>query len=122
MVQVTTERIEALVPEAFVARDPGGRGLHGRGIELAAHDAARLGACDQAGRLEHGEVLHEAGQRHAVRLRELAHRGAAGAELLEHAAPRGVGERGEHEVEAAVLTVNHGVKYLGAGGPLSSAV
>ena len=107
MVEIAPERIELLAPETLVAGHPSRGGLHGRGLELAAHHAPLLGARDEAGGFEHGEVLHEAGQRHAVRLGELGDGGGARAELLEHAAARGVGECGEHEVELVGLIVSH---------------
>ena len=105
--EITPERIQLLVPEAFVARDPRRRGLHGRGVELAAHDTPFLRASDETGGLEHGEVLHDPWQRHAVWLSELADGCAARTQLLEHTAARGIGQRGEHQVEAVVFIVNH---------------
>ncbi len=109
MVEIAPERIELLVPEVFVAGHPRRSGVHRCGVELAAHDTPFLGAGDEAGGLQHGEVLHEPRQRHAMWLSKLADGCAALAQLLEHATPRGVGQRGEHEVEAAVLSVNHKV-------------
>jgi hypothetical protein len=107
MVQITAERIELPAPEMLVVRDPGRGGLHGRGIELAAHDPPLLGPRDEAGGLQHGEVLDEARQRHVVRRRQLADAGPAAAELLQHAPPRRVGQRGEHEIELGIFFINH---------------
>ena len=75
------------------------------GVERTTHHAALLRAGDQAGGFEHGQVLHEAGQRHAVRLREFADaeaRVAAGLrQLREHAAAGRVRQRGEHQIQIA---------------------
>ena len=71
-------------------------------MQRALHDAAFLGALDQPGRLEHCEVLHEAGQRHVVRLRQLGDVGIPAGEGLEHMAARPVGERREQRVELVV--------------------
>lgn len=88
--QIAAERVELPVPEMLVVCDPGRGGLHGRCVELAAHDTALFGARDEAGGFEHGQVLHEARQRHVVRLGQFADAGVAGVELREHAPPRRV--------------------------------
>lgn len=63
-------------------------------------------------------MLHEAGQRHAVLLRQLRHGAAAVAvlqgQLRQDLAARSDRQRGEHKVELGVLgvsMVNHMVKY-----------
>lgn len=63
------------------------------------HGAAFLGAQHQPGFFQHAQVLHEARQRHAMGLRELAHRGRPMHEPLHHLAPRAVGQRGKNLVE-----------------------
>lgn len=107
MIEISTQRIEPGIPEPLVLRHPLRRLLHRRGIQLAAHDPPLLGARNQSRRFEHGEVFHEPRQRHAVRLRQLGHRGAAAVQLRQHLAPRGVGQRGKHEVQLFVFFVNH---------------
>ena len=75
------------------------------GVERTTHHAAFLRAGDQAGGFEHGQVLHEAGQRHAVRLREFADAepniATRPRELREYTASCRVGQRGEHQVQIA---------------------
>ena len=78
-------------------------------MQRALHDAAFLGALDEARGLEHREVLHEPWQRHVVRRRELADRPAAARELGEHRAARPVGKRREERVELVVGILNHKV-------------
>ena len=102
VVQMASERIEALVPEPLVIGEPHGGILQRPRRELATHGAAFLLADDQPGILEHPQVLHEAGQRHVVRGGELGDAQAARLEAAQHVAPRGVGEGGEHEVELGV--------------------
>jgi len=80
---------------------------HWRGIQLAAHDAAFLGTGDQSCGLQHGQMFHEAGQRHRVLLRQFRHRAAAAIQLGENAAARAVGQRGKDQIEFGVLMVNH---------------
>lgn len=107
MIEITPQRIEPGIPEPFVMRHPLRRFLHGRGLEFAAHHPPLLRARDQPRRLQHGEVFHEPRQRHAVRLREFGHSGAAAVQLRQHLAPRGIGQRGKHQVQLFVFIVNH---------------
>ena len=112
MVEITTERIELFGPETFVARDPHRRALHGRGIQFAANHAPFFRARDQAGGLQNGQVLHEARQRHGVRLRQLADRETAAIrlrQLRQDAAARCIGQRRKDEVELGLFIVNHWV-------------
>jgi hypothetical protein len=89
--------------------NPRVRFLHRLGLQGAAHDASFLAALDEAGRLEHREVFHEAGQRHLVLVRKLGHRLAALLERREHMAPSAVGQGGEDHVEVVVRILNHWV-------------
>lgn len=109
MVEIATQRIELVGPEALVVGDPGGGILHGRGVEFAAHHTAFLGASDQAGRFQHRQVFHEAGQGHLILLRQLGDGLTAVAQLRQHPAPRGVGQRGEDQVQVGIFIVNHKV-------------
>ena len=74
-------------------------------------DAARLLPPNEACILENREVLHEARERHVVRVRELAHGMRAATEGRQHRAPRRVGQRAEHGVELRWLKVNHLVHF-----------
>lgn len=109
MVEIASQRIELLGPETLVVGDPHGGLLHGRGMQLAAHHASFLRAGDQAGRFQHGQVFHEAGQRHLVLLRQLRDGATAVAQLRQHAAPRGIGQRREDQVQLGIFIVNHKV-------------
>jgi hypothetical protein len=102
LVQVAGERIELLGPELLIALHPGRGGLHRLRRQLAADHPALLGARDQAGFLQHPQVLHEAGQRHLVLVGQLGDLALADGERLQHVAPRAVGQRGEHRVEVVV--------------------
>ena len=88
-----------MLPEAAVALDPAGRVPHGPGAEPAAAHAAVLGAGQQAGALEHPQVLVYAGQRHPERSREVGDRGVACREPRENRATRRIGQRAEDGVE-----------------------
>lgn len=93
----------------LIVGDPLRGVLHGRGFEFAAHHAAFLRARDQARRLQHRQVFHKAGQRHLILLRQLGDGATACAQLRQHAAPRGVGQRGEDQIQVGVFIVNHKV-------------
>jgi len=71
LLQECGEAIEAVVPEAFVAGEPLHGAFHGSGLQAASHRAAALGTLDQIGPRQHVEVLHDRGQRHRERLRQL---------------------------------------------------
>ena len=107
MIEKASQRVELAVPETLVMRDPLRGLLHGRRFQRAAHHPAFLGARDQAGRFQHRQVLHKAGQRHGVRLREFGHAARALVQLRQHAAARGVGQRGEDQIELGVVILNH---------------
>ena len=67
----------------------------------------------RVGPRQHVEVLHDRGQRHRERLRQLAD-GLIVAlrQLLENGPPRRVRQGGERAIEPFVVNVNHVVKYL----------
>ena len=66
---------------------------------------------DQARALEDREVLDEAGERHGVRLRELAHRLFARLQGVEHLPAGGIREGGEDVIETSGMLLNHLVQY-----------
>ena len=83
---------------------------------MATHRAAALGTLDQVGPRQHVEVLHDRGQRHRERLRELGHGLIVPpSQLLENGPPRRVCQRGKRTIEPFVLNVNHVVKYCDIG-------
>jgi hypothetical protein len=110
LVKIAAERIELRRPEKFVTPDPRRGLLHRRRFELATHDSPLLRAGNQARGLEHRQMLHEAWQRHVVRLGKVAHRdldSVRPGEARQHVATGGIGQRREDEVEARILFVNH---------------
>lgn len=111
MIEKAAQRIELRLPEWLVEGEPCGGILHGGRCKGAADDPTCFRAFDQAGRFEHGEMLHETWQRHAGRCRQFGHTAAASAELFEYAAARGVRKRREDQVEMGIGIVNHVVYY-----------
>jgi hypothetical protein len=107
LVQVTAQRIKAYGPEFFIAGQPHGGPLHRFGRNRQTDDPAILGAADQARVFEHAQVLHEAGQRHAMRCRQLPHGLTALLQRLQHRAAGRVGQRGKHGIQHLVLILNH---------------
>ena len=104
VIEIAPERVELLVPELLVMGQPHRGLLHRFRGELAPHDAPFLGPRNQARVFQHAQVLHEAGQGHAVRLRELGHgRAALLAQPFEDIAPRRVRKRPENAVENHVV-------------------
>jgi hypothetical protein len=102
--------VESVGPEALVAIEPVHRLLHRLGGQPARDRAAGLFARDQSGVRQHIEVLHDRGQRHRERLRQLADRQAfAIAKPRQKRAPGRIGQRGEGAVQIAFLILNHTV-------------
>jgi hypothetical protein len=108
------EAVEAFRPEALVMIEPVHGLLHRGSGQLAGDGAADLAPCDQSGVGQHVEMLHDGGERHGKRPRELAYRNARAAiELRKERSPRRVCESGEGAIEAGILILNHQVKYMG---------
>jgi hypothetical protein len=108
------EAVEIVGPEVLVAVQPGKRLLHRLGGQPAGDDAAGLFARNQAGVRQHVEMLHDGGERHRKRLRQLADRDrGARRKPRQQRAPRRVGERGKGVVQIAfsrgVAILNHKV-------------
>jgi len=100
--------VEAFGPKALVAVQPIHRLLHRPGSQSARHDAAGFRARYQAGIRQHVEVLHDRGQRHRERLRQLADRNTVLAlKPGQQCAPRRVRERGEGAVQGVIAILNH---------------
>ncbi len=93
------EAEKGLFPEFPIALEV----LRGFGKRLGFEAArATLGACgvrNEAGALEHLEMLGDGGLAHREGLRELGDGCFAGGEASEDGAPRGIGEGGEGGVE-----------------------
>jgi hypothetical protein len=102
VVQKSGECVEPLLPELAVAGEPFRRILHGARRQGAVDHPAFLFLPDQSGVLEDAQVLHESGQRHRKRLRELGDRPAAACESVDYMPARVVGKRGENTVERFV--------------------
>ena len=90
--------------------------LHGRGRQLAGDGASSFVARDQTRIVEHVEMLHDGGERHRERFRQLADGNAVlFVQPRQQGTPGRIGERREHAVERGVLggilILNHGVKY-----------
>ena len=99
LLEEIVEAEEGLFPELAIALEPLRRLGQRLGFE-AARAALRVGGVgDEAGALEHLEMLGDGGLAHGERLRELGHRRVAGREAGEDGAARGIGEGGEGGIE-----------------------
>jgi len=104
------ETIESAGPEALVAVQPVHRLLHWLCCQPARDRAAGLLARDQASIRQDIEMLHDRGQRHRKRPRQLAHRKLLAAfQPRQQRAPRRVRERGEGAVQGLIVILNHTV-------------
>jgi hypothetical protein len=100
--------VETFGPEALVAAEPVHRLLHRLGGQPARHDAAGFRTGDQACVRQHVEMLHDRGQRHRERLRQIAHRNTVvPAEPRQQRAPGRVRERCKGAVQHRILILNH---------------
>jgi hypothetical protein len=98
-------------PEALVAGKPEHGFFHRVGGDPAHDRAAGLPARDEPGVREDVEMLHDSGQRHGMRSRQLRHgQFLVFAKLRDDRAPGRIGKRGEGAVEAVLLILNHSVK------------
>src|SRR5262249_17838100 len=104
------QRIEARRPHAAVALKPGPPPLPPAPAHAAGAHAPCLLGCDQTSLLQHADVLLHARQRHLEALGQLCDRGVLAPELLDHAAPGRVGQRGEGDVKTGWI-LNHKVQY-----------
>jgi hypothetical protein len=102
------QAVEAFGPEAVVVAEPVHRLLHRPGGQPARHGAAGFRARDQAGVRQHVEMLHDRGQRHRERLRQIAHRNiVVPAEPRQQRAPGRVCQCCEGAVQRRILILNH---------------
>jgi hypothetical protein len=113
--QNVVEARVALLPVLPVGRDPVGDQLETARFQAARPALGVAAARDQAGALEHLEVLGDRGLAHVVRFSELEHRGLAPGQLGDHRATGPVGEGGERRVQVvgreAGGRCRHGIIY-----------
>jgi len=88
-------------------RDPLRRARQRRGAEAAAVDPALARAHEQAGALEHADVLGDGGQRDGEGRGQLGDRRLAFREAGQHRPARGIRERPERRVEGRRLAHAH---------------
>jgi hypothetical protein len=105
------EPVELPGPEPLVLAEPLHGVLHALRRQSARHGAALFLARDQAGILEHGEMLHHRGQGHPERFGERADATSVlVAQLRKDRAPRRIGERLERARQGGVFILYHLVK------------
>src|SRR5690349_6434714 len=106
------QRIEACAPELAVPLDPGGLFFQRAHAKPAGSDAPGLFSSDERRPLQHGNMLLHAREGHMELSGEVRDRSVGAAELLQHAAPGRVRQRGERSVEAGFVILNHMVQYI----------
>src|SRR5262249_59588941 len=73
---------------------------------------AGLFSSDERCSLQHANMLLHAGEGHVELSGEVRDRSVGAAELLQHAAPGRIRQRGERSVEAGFVILNHIVQYI----------
>jgi hypothetical protein len=81
------QRLEARIPELAIPLKPARLFVQPARAELAGPYAPDLLGGDEAGLLEHADVLLHAGQGHVETAGQVRDRGVGTTELLQHAAP-----------------------------------
>src|ERR1700729_2664220 len=109
--QVLAEPVQALLPALASLRDPILSSAKRLRLHVAGAHASDLFRADQAACLQYVQMLDDGRQRHGKRLRELADRGRAECQTIDHRAARRIRERVEREVERDSLLVKHSLKY-----------
>src|SRR5262245_54821262 len=100
LLQVVLQPVEACLPEPAIMREPVGGMAHRGGVEPARAPLRLAPARDQAGALEHLEVLGDAGKAHVEGFGEFGHRGLAKRKPRQDGAPGRIGERRERARKA----------------------
>src|SRR5579883_2957618 len=95
LLQVGVQAIEALVEKAAVKSEPLVDLLEGARLDPAGPPLRLTAARDQAGTLQHFQVLRHGREAHGERLRQLGHRGLAPRQARQDGATGGIGQRGE---------------------------
>src|SRR5262245_48061564 len=98
--QIIVQTIETLLPDAPILLQPVGGVLEWTRLEPAGPPLRLTTAGDQAGALQHLEVLGDGGQAHREGRGQLHDRDLTRGEAGEDRAPGGVGEGGEGGAEA----------------------
>src|SRR5439155_164957 len=104
--------IEAFVPTPAVPLEPRRLFFQSSRAQSARPHAPDLLRGDEPGLLQHADVLLHARERHTKRLGKVGDRSVGSSELLQHATPSGVGERGEGRIESGRDILNHMVQYI----------
>jgi len=111
LLEVAGEGVELRLPEPAVLLDPARGEFHGPGHQAAAADATLFRMRHQPRPLEHAEMFVDAGEGHAEWTRQIRERRVARGQSGEDRPARGVGERGERDVEGEIVRLNHMVKF-----------
>ena len=104
--KVFVQSVEAFFPESAVVIDPLGDVLERAGVEMAGPPLRVAAAGDQAGALEHFEVLGDRRHAHVERLGERGDRRLAVVrETGEDRTPGRIGEGGEGQAEMIAVHI-----------------
>src|SRR5260370_6096009 len=106
--QVGVQAIEALLPEAAIMLDPAGDVLEWTGLEPARPPLRFASARDEAGALQHLEVLGDGGHAHLEGLGQLRDRSLTRGEPSQDRPPGGIGQG---HTPAAKAGPRHGALY-----------
>src|SRR3984893_1072618 len=104
--------VDAGARELAVPLDPGGLFSQRAHAKPAGSDAPGLFSSDERCPLQHAHLLLAAREGHMELSGEVRDRSVGAAELLQHAAPCRVRQRGERSVEAGFVILNHVVQYI----------
>src|SRR5262249_7108561 len=101
------QRVGPCAPELAVPLDPGGLYFERAHAKPAGSDAPGLFRSDERCPLQHANMLLHAREGHMELSGEVGDRSVGAAELLQHAAPGRVRQRGEGSVEAGFAVLDH---------------
>src|SRR6185436_15704971 len=104
--------VEAFVPAPAVPLEPRRLFLQAARAQPARPHAPDLLRADEPRLLQNADVLLHARERHLEPLGKVRDRRVGSSELLQHAAPRGVRERGERSIKSGRHILNHMVQYI----------
>ena len=107
--------IEPLLPEFFVVADPFHAGMHGRCIEMAYMLPPLDTAADQAGTLQHLDMLGDSVERHVEWRRQFTDRQRRFRQCRQHRPPGRIGQRMEDVVKRMFAIFNHADEYMTVG-------
>src|SRR5262245_5950966 len=103
--------VEAFVPALAVPLEPRRLFLQSAPAQLAGPHAPDLLRGAEPRLLQNADVLLHARERHLELLGQVRDRSVGSSELLQHAPPRGVRERGERSIKSGRHILNHMVQY-----------